>query len=157
VGRLNEFVIDDSPAGTAHRGPAELGALKERAVCRSRCPVGVKAGFILAFNLLLQLGFNWTALHAGLTMIPSAFGTAVGTELSDAVLAEKLGRRTLHLGLAPGCGRRTHALVDDRGYPVLRLRMLSSALTAAWSALGRVWRYFWVVVMLEWPIRSLTT
>jgi hypothetical protein len=40
---------------------------------------------------------------------------------------------------------------------VVRLRMVLRAVTAAWSALGRVWRYFWVVVMEEWPMRSLTT
>jgi EmrB/QacA subfamily drug resistance transporter len=58
-----------------------------------------QTGFTLAFNLLLQLGFGWTALHTGLTLIPWALGTAVGTVLSGAVLAGKLGRRTLHLGL----------------------------------------------------------
>jgi hypothetical protein len=35
--------------------------------------------------------------------------------------------------------------------------MVLRAVTAAWSALGRVWRYFWVVVIEEWPIRSFTT
>lgn len=56
-------------------------------------------GFTLAFNLLLQLGFHWTALHTGLTLIPWASGTAIGTVLAGAVLTERLGRRTLHLGL----------------------------------------------------------
>ncbi|GAA2184667.1 hypothetical protein GCM10009785_33490 [Brooklawnia cerclae] len=59
-----------------------------------------QTGFTLAFNLLLQLGFGWTALHTGLTLIPWALGSAVGTVLSGAILAARLGRRTLHLGLA---------------------------------------------------------
>lgn len=58
-----------------------------------------QTGFTLAFNLLLQLGLGWSALQTGLTLIPWALGSAVGTVLSGAVLTAKLGRRTLHLGL----------------------------------------------------------
>jgi EmrB/QacA subfamily drug resistance transporter len=58
-----------------------------------------QTGFTLAFNLLLQLGLGWTPLHTGLTLIPWALGSAVGTVLSGAVLAGRIGRRTLHLGL----------------------------------------------------------
>jgi EmrB/QacA subfamily drug resistance transporter len=61
---------------------------------------GALTGFTLAFNLLLQLGLRWTALHAGLTLIPWALGSAVGTVLAGAVLADRLGRKTLHIGLA---------------------------------------------------------
>ena len=48
----------------------------------------------------LQLGMRWTPLHTGLTLIPWALGTAVAVLLAGAVLAEKLGRATLHLGLS---------------------------------------------------------
>lgn len=58
-----------------------------------------QTGFTLAFNLLLQLGVGWTPLHTGLTLIPWMLGSAIGTVLSGAVLAGRLGRRTLHLGL----------------------------------------------------------
>ncbi len=57
-------------------------------------------GFTLAFNLLLQLGLGWSPLDTGLALIPWALGSAVGTVLSGAVLTARLGRRTLHLGLA---------------------------------------------------------
>ena len=58
------------------------------------------SGFQLAFNLLLQLGLHWTALHTSLTLIPWAVGSAVAVALAGAVLTRKLGRATLQLGLA---------------------------------------------------------
>jgi hypothetical protein len=58
------------------------------------------SAFVLVINLLLQLGMGWTPLHTGLTLIPWALGTAVAVLLAGAVLAEKLGRATLHLGLS---------------------------------------------------------
>lgn len=58
------------------------------------------SGFVLVINLLLQQGMHWTPLRTGLTLIPWALGTAVAVLLAGAVLAEKLGRATLHLGLS---------------------------------------------------------
>jgi EmrB/QacA subfamily drug resistance transporter len=58
------------------------------------------SAFVLTINLLLQQGMHWTPLHAGLALIPWALGTAVAVLLAGAVLAEKLGRGTLHLGLS---------------------------------------------------------
>jgi len=58
--------------------------------------------FQLAFNLLLQLGLHWTPLDTGLALIPWALGTAVGMGLAGAVLAEKLGRATVQIGLVLG-------------------------------------------------------
>lgn len=58
------------------------------------------SAFVLVINLLLQQGLHWTPLRTGLTLIPWALGTAVAVLLAGAVLAEKLGRTTLHLGLS---------------------------------------------------------
>lgn len=58
------------------------------------------SAFVLVINLLLQQGMHWTPLHTGLTLVPWALGTAVAVLLAGAVLAEKLGRASLHLGLA---------------------------------------------------------
>ncbi|MFH9090976.1 MFS transporter [Streptomyces sp. NPDC017673] len=58
------------------------------------------SGFVLVINLLLQQGMRWTPLHTGLTLIPWALGTAAAVLLSGAVLAEKLGRAGLRVGLA---------------------------------------------------------
>ncbi|MEA5366853.1 MFS transporter [Amycolatopsis sp., V23-08] len=58
------------------------------------------SAFVLVVNLLLQSGLGWTPLQTGFALIPWAAGTAAATLLSGAVLAEKLGRANLHLGLA---------------------------------------------------------
>ncbi|MFI9648376.1 DHA2 family efflux MFS transporter permease subunit [Streptomyces sp. NPDC052040] len=58
------------------------------------------SAFVLVINLLLQQGLGWTPLHTGLTLLPWALGTAVAVLLAGAVLAEKLGRAALHLGLS---------------------------------------------------------
>ncbi|MFI5731843.1 DHA2 family efflux MFS transporter permease subunit [Kribbella sp. NPDC051587] len=58
------------------------------------------SAFVLIVNLLLQSGMNWTPLQTGFALIPWAAGTAIATLVSGAVLAEKLGRANLQLGLA---------------------------------------------------------
>jgi len=58
------------------------------------------SAFVLVVNLLLQSGLGWTPLHTGFALVPWAVGTAVATLASGIVLAEKLGRAGLHLGLA---------------------------------------------------------
>jgi len=58
------------------------------------------SAFVLVINLLLQQGMHWTPLRTGLTLIPWALGTAVAVLLAGGMLAEKLGRASLHLGLS---------------------------------------------------------
>jgi len=58
------------------------------------------SAFILIVNLLLQMGMRWTPLRTGFTLIPWALGTAVAVLLAGAVLAKRLGRASLHLGLS---------------------------------------------------------
>lgn len=58
------------------------------------------SAFVLVVNLLLQSGLGWTPLHTSLALIPWAAGSALATLLSGAVLAARLGRANLHLGLA---------------------------------------------------------
>jgi len=57
------------------------------------------SAFVLVINLLLQQGLHWTPLRAGFTLLPWALGTAAAVLLAGAVLARKLGRASLHLGL----------------------------------------------------------
>jgi EmrB/QacA subfamily drug resistance transporter len=57
-------------------------------------------GFSLVFNLFVQIGLRYDALHTGLVFAPWAFGIAVGATISGAVLAEKLGRHVVHIGIA---------------------------------------------------------
>lgn len=56
-------------------------------------------GLLFALSLYLQIGLSWTALHAGLTLLPFAGGTFVGASFSDPI-AKRLGRGVLLLGSA---------------------------------------------------------
>jgi hypothetical protein len=73
------------------------------------------AGFTPAFNLLMQLDLGWTPLHSGLSLIPWAIGTAVGAGLAGAVLADRLGRATLHLGFGIAGGLAARGVGELRG------------------------------------------
>lgn len=55
---------------------------------------GGMIGSVLAITLFLQLGEGFSAVHAGLTMAPFAFGTAVTAPVA-ASLMEKIGGRPL--------------------------------------------------------------
>jgi hypothetical protein len=56
-------------------------------------------GLMLVFTLYLQLGQGFSAIGAGLALVPWSLGTAIGARAGAAVLGPKLGRPTLHLGL----------------------------------------------------------
>ncbi|HEX6678701.1 MAG TPA: MFS transporter [Actinomycetes bacterium] len=58
--------------------------------------MGIPA-FFLTFTIWLQIGLGFTALHAGLTGIPFAVGSALASAASTR-LAPRLGRRILSLG-----------------------------------------------------------
>ena len=55
-------------------------------------------GAMLTLTLYLQLGEGFSALHAGLTLIPWSLGAAVGAGLSGGVLGPKLGRVVVTAG-----------------------------------------------------------
>jgi EmrB/QacA subfamily drug resistance transporter len=55
-------------------------------------------GAMLTLTLYLQLGEGYSALHAGLTLIPWSFGAGVGAGLSGGVLGPKLGRIVVTAG-----------------------------------------------------------
>jgi EmrB/QacA subfamily drug resistance transporter len=59
-------------------------------------------GFLFALSLHLQIGLGWTALRAGLAILPFALGTFVGGALSDG-LTRRMGRGVLLLGSAVVC------------------------------------------------------
>lgn len=60
---------------------------------------GALTGMMLIVPLYLQYGLGFSALRAGLAMIPWALGSAVGATLSGAWLGRKYGRTTLQGGL----------------------------------------------------------
>jgi EmrB/QacA subfamily drug resistance transporter len=55
-------------------------------------------GTLLVLTLFLQFGEHFSAIHAGLTLAPFAFGAAVGAGLAGAVLAPRFGRPVLQFG-----------------------------------------------------------
>lgn len=57
------------------------------------------SGFMLVFNLFTQLGLHYSPLRAGLALVPFSLGIAVGAGLSGGLLAPKLGRTALQLGV----------------------------------------------------------
>ncbi|MET7281206.1 DHA2 family efflux MFS transporter permease subunit [Kribbella sp. NPDC005582] len=58
------------------------------------------SGFTLVLTLFTQLGLHYTPLKAGLSMVPFSLGIAIGAPLSGGLLAPKLGRTALQLGVA---------------------------------------------------------
>ncbi len=56
-------------------------------------------GLMLAFNLYLQLGLGFSALHAGLAFVPWSAGIAIGAALAGAWLGPKYGRLVMQGGL----------------------------------------------------------
>ncbi|MEU4197401.1 MFS transporter [Kribbella sp. NPDC026611] len=57
------------------------------------------SGFTLVYNLFTQLGLHYSPLKAGVAMVPFALGIAIGAPLSGGLLAPKLGRKALQLGV----------------------------------------------------------
>ncbi|MEV7770799.1 MFS transporter [Kitasatospora sp. NPDC086791] len=55
-------------------------------------------GFFFTFMLYLQIGRGFGVMHAGLTALPWSLGMAIGSAVSGAVLAPKLGRKLLSIG-----------------------------------------------------------
>ncbi len=53
--------------------------------------------FFFVFAITLQVGFGFSALHTGLTVLPFALGAAISSGLSD-VAAKRIGVRVLNIG-----------------------------------------------------------
>jgi predicted MFS family arabinose efflux permease len=58
--------------------------------------------FFFTISLMMQLDLGWSALHAGLTIIPYSLGTAISSAMSTRI-APRLGKYTITLGSALLC------------------------------------------------------
>jgi EmrB/QacA subfamily drug resistance transporter len=59
---------------------------------------GTLGGLLLVISLYLQFGLGFSAIHAGLTMVPLSIGVVIGSGLSGALLGPRFGRHVLHAG-----------------------------------------------------------
>jgi EmrB/QacA subfamily drug resistance transporter len=59
---------------------------------------GGMVGSVLAITLFLQLGEGFSAIHAGLTLAPFAFGTALGAPVGGAMMQRIPGRTLIQAG-----------------------------------------------------------
>jgi EmrB/QacA subfamily drug resistance transporter len=59
---------------------------------------GGMIGSVLAITLFLQLGEGFSAVHAGLTLAPFAFGTAMGAPVAGAAMTRVSGRALIQIG-----------------------------------------------------------
>jgi EmrB/QacA subfamily drug resistance transporter len=57
-------------------------------------------GFSLVFTLYVQIGLGYSPLKASLAGTPMAIGSVIGFVVAGVGLAEKLGRRLIHAGVA---------------------------------------------------------
>jgi EmrB/QacA subfamily drug resistance transporter len=60
--------------------------------------IGSMGGIILIFNVLLQAGLGFSALHSALSTVPWAVGAFAGSAVAGIAMARH-GRRVLHAGL----------------------------------------------------------
>jgi EmrB/QacA subfamily drug resistance transporter len=77
---------------------------------------GSLAGFALVLTVYVQTGLGWSAVHAGLTLLPFSLGAFLGTGIS-VPLGTKLGRLVMATGAALQSGATVWvvAVVHGRG------------------------------------------
>ena len=86
-------------------------------------------GLLFVLSLYLQIGLGWSALHAGLAILPFAAGTFVGGAVSDQ-LARRLGRGVLLAGAAivAVCTAAVILIIHQQGAAVSGLALLPALL-----------------------------
>jgi EmrB/QacA subfamily drug resistance transporter len=87
-------------------------------------------GSMLAITLFLQLGEGFSALHAGLTLVPWSFGAALGAGLSGGLLGPRLGRVVISAGAAVMLAGMALVLAAIGGGPVSSWDLLPGLLLA---------------------------
>lgn len=80
-------------------------------------------GSLLALTLYLQLGQHFSAVHTGVTLIPSSVGLVVGAGLSGALLGPRYGRVALQAG----------AVVALAGWGLILVQLGADETLGAWQ------------------------
>jgi EmrB/QacA subfamily drug resistance transporter len=120
----------------------ELDLFRQRAFVAGLLVAGIFfmgiPAFFLTFTLWLQIGLGFSALHAGLTGIPFAVGSAIASAASVR-LAPRLGRRILSLGaLLISLGMTGIIVTVDRYSGAIHSWQLIPALAVCGLGLGCV-------------------
>jgi EmrB/QacA subfamily drug resistance transporter len=89
-------------------------------------------GLMLVLTLYLQLGLHFSAIHAGLSLVPQSLGMAIGAGLGGGLLAPRFGRHVLHAGLLLMAGGLVALLVvvNHNGLEVTTLQLAGPQLLA---------------------------
>ncbi len=87
---------------------------------------GGMIGSMLAITLFLQLGEGFSAIHAGLTLVPFALGTAVTAPLAGQRMTAGSGRSLIQAGGA----------VSLAGYVALALILTATSHVGTWGLVG---------------------
>ncbi len=98
------FALYERARDRAGRDPLVLPSLFRRRAFSGGMVLGLVwftgiMGLLLVFTLYLQIGLGYSAIHAGLTLIPFSLFTAVGAGLSGGLLGPKYGRPVLTGGI----------------------------------------------------------
>jgi hypothetical protein len=88
-------------------------------------------GVLLALTLFLQFGEHFSAIHAGLTLAPLAFGMAAGATVAAAVLVPKIGRTALQIGAVVLAGGTAwlYLVISANGLHTSSLDLIAPQLT----------------------------
>ena len=88
-------------------------------------------GVLLALTLFLQFGEHFSAIHAGLTLAPLAFGMAAGATVAAAVLVPRIGRIALQIGAVVLAGGTAwlYLVISANGLHTSSLDLIAPQLT----------------------------
>jgi len=89
-------------------------------------------GTLLVVTLFLQMGAGFSAIRAGMTIAPFAFGIAIGAVLAAALLVPRIGRWALQLGALPFAAGVwwIHQTVGAHGLAITTLQLVGPELVA---------------------------
>ena len=93
---------------------------------------GAVVGLTLCITLYLQLGLGFSAIHAGLSLVPQSLGVGIGAGLGGGLLAPRFGRPVLHVGFALMVAGTIALLlvIDAQGLEVTTLQLAGPQLLA---------------------------
>jgi EmrB/QacA subfamily drug resistance transporter len=87
---------------------------------------GGMVGSMLTVTLFLQLGEGFSAIHAGLTLVPFAVGTAITAPLGASLLGRVPGRTLIQVG----------GLISLAGYAAAALIVTGAGHVSTWALVG---------------------